>query len=272
VQNPSITLIVSTYNSPEFLQLVLDGLKAQCDSDFELIIADDGSGEETKACITAFMKQNIVPTQHIWHEDDGFRKSAILNAAIKASHNDYLVFLDGDCIPRPRFIADHRTLACAHRIVGCSRILLDHTITQHIIDNTLNPHNWSFLEFLKLRISGHVNRIFPLLPLSLGPARTMTPKAWKKVRGCNFGIHKDDIIFIGGFDESFTGWGYEDSELVARAINSGYFVRRGDYKATVVHLWHQDVSRDEAKSNNANLLDTIKSGRKTAISSSISTP
>ncbi len=251
---------------------MLDGLAAQGDSDFELIIADDGSSDETKTCIDAFITKNIVPTQHIWHEDDGFRKSAILNAAIYASSTEYIVFLDGDCIPRPTFIADHRGLAKVHRIVGCSRILLDHTITQHIIDNTLNPHRWSFFKLLKLRISGHVNRIFPLIPLALGPIRALTPKAWKKVRGCNFGIFKEDLISIGGFDESFTGWGYEDSELVARAINVGCIVKRGDHKAAVLHLWHHDVSRDEAKSNKANLLNTIKSGRKTAISSSISTP
>lgn len=269
MQKPSITLIVSTYNQPDFLRLVLDGIADQSDKDFELIVADDGSTDETPSCIETFSKQNPIQTQHIWHEDEGFRKSAILNKAINASNNKYIVFLDGDCIPPRNFIKHHQSLARKKRIIGCSRILLDQTITRHLLDNDLKPHQWPLISFLKLRISGHINRFLPLVPIHLGLLRNSTPRAWKKIRGCNFGIYKDDLIAIGGFDESFTGWGYEDSELVARAINNGCFVRRGDYRATVLHLWHPEVSRDKAESNNSNLESTLESGRTIAISSSL---
>jgi glycosyltransferase involved in cell wall biosynthesis len=269
VQNPSITLIVSTYNRPDFLRLVLDGIATQQDHNFELMLADDGSTDETSSCIETFCKQNAIQTQHIWHEDEGFRKSVILNKAIAASKNQYIVFLDGDCIPLQNFIKHHRSLARKNRIVGCSRILFDQTITRHLLDNDLKPHEWSFYEFLKLRISGHLNRIVPLIPLHLGLLRSRARRKWQHVRGCNFGIYKDDLIAIGGFDESFTGWGYEDSELAARAINNGCFVRKGDNKATVLHLWHPEVSRDEAASNKSNLVSTLDTGRKIAISSSI---
>jgi glycosyltransferase involved in cell wall biosynthesis len=269
VQNPTITLIVSTYNQPDFLRLVLDGILDQHDQEFELILADDGSGHETKSCIESFRNTSTIQTQHIWQEDMGFRKSAILNKAIAKSSSDYLVFLDGDCIPRRNFISNHRKLARKNRIVGCSRILLDQTISQHLLDNDLKIQRWSMFEFLKIRISGHINRIFPLLPLMLGPLRGTTPRAWKRVRGCNFGMYRDDLLAIEGFDESFTGWGYEDSELVVRAINQRCFVRRGDHIATVLHLWHPEVSRDEAVSNKSNLMASLDSGRKTAISSSI---
>lgn len=269
MQNPTITLIVSTYNRPDFLRVVFDGIAAQWDQSFELILADDGSTEETKTCFNLFSEQNEIPTQYIWHEDIGFRKSAILNKAITASNNEYLVFLDGDCIPRKNFIAHHRSLARKNRIVGCSRVLLDHTITQHLLDNDLKPHNWSLFELLKLRISGHINRILPFIPLHLGPIRNCTPRDWGKIRGCNFGIFKENALAIGGFDESFTGWGYEDSEFAARAIHEGCAVKRGDYKATAMHLWHTDVCRDAAGSNKSSLLDTLETGRITAISSSI---
>ena len=269
VQKPSITLIVSTYNQPSFLRLVLAGISHQKDQEFELIVADDGSGKETKACIDLFSEENSRKVEHVWHEDDGFQKAAILNKAIAAATCQYIVFLDGDCVPRADFIRDHRKLARKHRIVGCSRVLLDQTITQHLLDNHLAIEKWPLFTLLKLRISGDLNRFLPLLPALLGPLRCMTPKSWKRVRGCNFGVFKEDLLAIGGFDESFTGWGFEDSELVARAINSDCFVRRGDYAATVLHLWHPDASRSEATSNKANLNASLQTGRKTAISSSL---
>ncbi|MDP6693917.1 MAG: glycosyltransferase family 2 protein [Phycisphaerales bacterium] len=269
MQKPSITLIVSTYNQPDFLRLVLQGIANQQDPNFQLILADDGSEPETKSCIDLFSTEHDLKFEHIWHEDNGFQKSEILNKAISASTSDYLVFLDGDCIPRQSFIKDHRNLARQKRIVGCSRILLDQTITQHLLDNDLQVHAWSLISLLKIRISGHLNRFLPLMPAFLGPFRAITPKAWKRVRGFNFGIYREDMLAIGGFDESFTGWGYEDSELAVRAINSNCLVRRGDHRATVLHLWHPDASRSEATSNKSHLEDSIQTGRKTAISTSI---
>ena len=269
MQKASITLIVSTYNRPDFLRLVLDGIADQSNQHFELILADDGSTHETKSCIDDFSTSSGIEVIHVWHEDHGFRKSAILNKAINASANEYLVFLDGDCIPRKHFIAEHRSLAKKGHIVGCSRLLLDQTITQHILDNHLYPHRWTFYECCKLRLSGHINRVLPLLKVPIGFLRSRAKTNWKQVRGCNFGIYKEDIINIGGFDESFTGWGYEDSELVARAINNQIYVRRGDYLGTVFHLWHPVASREEADSNQECLRSTIASGRKRAISSSI---
>lgn len=272
MQKPSITLIVTTYNQPDFLQLVLGGIANQQDQQFELIIADDGSTKETTSCIETFCKRTSLPVEHVWHKDDGFQKAAILNKAINAAKNQYIVFLDGDCIPLRHYISHHKSLARKNRIVGCSRILLDQTITQHLLDNDLKPHQWNFLSILKLRISGHANRVAPIIPLHLGPLRTMTQKAWGKIRGCNFGIYKENLIDIGGFDESFAGWGYEDSELAARAINAGCYVRRGDHKATVLHLWHSQRNRDEASSNKSNLHSTLETGRKRAISTSIVSP
>lgn len=270
MQNPSITLIVSTYNQPDFLRLVLAGIADQGDQSFELLIADDGSDDKTRECVESFSKHTQIQIQHLWHEDDGFRKSVILNTAIEAASNDYLVFLDGDCIPRKNFIRDHKKLARTRRIVGCSRVLVDQTLTQHAIDNDLHLHKWSLSKLAQVRISGHLNRLLPFIPLSLGPFRACTPRAWTRVRGCNFGLFHNDLVEIGGFDESFTGWGYEDSELVARAINAGTFVRRGDYRATVLHLWHPEASRDDALSNQSQLQDTLTIGRIRAISTSIS--
>jgi glycosyltransferase involved in cell wall biosynthesis len=257
VRSPTISLIVSTYNRPDFLRLVLDGIANQGDDRFELIISDDGSGPETKRCIDGFSSTHAIDLKHIWHEDEGFRKTIVLNKSIAAASNEYLVFIDGDCIPRSNFIAQHRSLARKNRIVGCDRVRLDEKTTQRLLDNDLEIHGWSLLALLKLRMGGHINRLLPLISLPLGAFRNRTPHRWQRIRGCNFGIFKEDICAIHGFDESFTGWGYEDSDLAARAINQGCLVRRGDHAATVLHLWHEELNRDEAKSNRHRLEASI---------------
>ncbi len=269
VDTVSISLIVSTYNQPDFLALALHGVAAQEDRDFELVIADDGSDKTTKGVIDHFISEHNIKTTHIWHEDTGYNKADILNKAITATKGEYIIFLDGDCIPRKSYISDHRKLSQHNRIVGCSRVLLDQTITQHIVDNELHPEEWSFFAFLKLRLSGHINRIFALIPLPMGFLRNITPRRWQKIRGCNFAIPRDVLLKTGGFDESFTGWGFEDSDLTSRAIENGCFVKRGEYLATVVHLWHQDAARDLTSSNLKHLQETLSTRRKTAVLSQL---
>ena len=265
MKSPSISLIVSTYNSPEFLRLVLDGIQNQSDPHFEVLIADDGSGIETKSCIERYQAKCTVKIKHIWHKDDGFRKSSIMNKAIMESVNPYIVCIDGDCIPRIHFVRDHRALLRKNCVVGCSRIMLDQTISQHLIDNNLSPHRYSIIKWLGLRLSGHINRILPFISIPMLGLRNLTPRNWRKIRGCNFGAWKIDMVEVGGFDESFTGWGYEDSDLAVRLINHGLKVRRGDYAAVVLHLWHENISRSEATSNHQKLMESIESQRSKAI-------
>ena len=259
----SLTLIVSTYNSPDVLKLVLEALQSQTDQAFELIIADDGSSDETANLIATF--NDTLQCIHLWQEDEGFRKSAILNKAILEANGDMLAFLDGDCIPRRHYVKDVKGLAASNNVVGCSRVLLDQTISQHLIDNDLKPHEWAWYKFTGLRISGHINRLLPLIPIPLGMFRSIMPASWKKIRGCNFIIDKSLMLKIGGFDESFTGWGYEDSDVAARAVFAGGKLRRGDFKATALHMWHHESPRDEAQSNLKRFEETMAQGRKKAI-------
>ena len=260
---PSVTLIVSTHNNPDVLRRVLEALQCQSDQVFELIIADDGSTEETAQLVELF--NDTLRCTHLWQEDDGFRKSVILNKAILKATGDTLAFLDGDCIPRTHFIRHVKSLAAKNSVIGCSRILLDQTISQHFLDNDLKPHRWPWYRFMGIRISGHINRILPLVPLPLGLARNLLPASWKKIRGCNFVIDATLMHKIGGFDESFTGWGYEDSDVAARAVFAGGKLRRGDFKATVLHMWHHESQRDESQSNFKRLEETIALGRREAI-------
>ena len=110
-----ISVIVATYNRPDALAAVLRGLEAQTDRNFEIVVADDGSGEETGRAIAAFARTTKLPVKHAWHADNGFRLAEIRNRAIRISAGGYCVFLDGDCIPRPGFVAAHRKLMVRHR-------------------------------------------------------------------------------------------------------------------------------------------------------------
>src|SRR5690242_7243799 len=102
-----VSVIISTYNAPEWLETVLWGYECQTNKNFEVVIADDGSGESTRQLIERMQKESSLSIIHVWHEDRGFQKSQILNKAIKASTTDYLIFSDGDCIPRKDFVEVH---------------------------------------------------------------------------------------------------------------------------------------------------------------------
>jgi glycosyltransferase involved in cell wall biosynthesis len=106
-----MSIVVATYNWPEALRLCLESLALQTDQHFEVTIADDGSGPATKELIDKFIQGSPFSIQHLWQEDQGFRKTIILNQAIKAAQGDYLIFLDGDCIVQPDFVQRHRQLA-----------------------------------------------------------------------------------------------------------------------------------------------------------------
>src|SRR5438270_9322643 len=106
-----LSLIISTYEQPEVLAKVLRGVSRQTRPPDEVFIADDGSGNQTRELIEQWAKENRFPVQHIWHSHDGFRKVILLNRAVAAAKGDYVIFLDGDCVPHPKFLADHERLA-----------------------------------------------------------------------------------------------------------------------------------------------------------------
>jgi glycosyltransferase involved in cell wall biosynthesis len=138
-----ISILLATYNWPQALKLCLESLSTQTDLDFEIIIADDGSTTDTRDLIEITQKNFPVNITHLWQEDHGFRKTRILNQGIQAAHGDYLVFLDGDCVVQPDFIAQHRTLSKANHLVTGSRVLLNDELSKQLVSW---PH-WDFNKF-----------------------------------------------------------------------------------------------------------------------------
>ncbi|MGJ0484787.1 MAG: glycosyltransferase family 2 protein [Methylomicrobium sp.] len=242
-----ISVIVTTYNWPEALQLCLASLFAQTDRNFEILIADDGSRPENLEKTRSYCASAPVPIEYIHHEDRGFRAGTVRNKAVAKSRGDYLLFVDGDCLMKPDFISRHRQLAEAGYFVPGNRILLSQAFTAEVLirQTPLYLYHWAY--FWGLRLQGKINRISALLQLPLGKLRYLQPHKWEKAMTCNLAVWKSDFIAANGFDELFEGWGYEDSDLVIRLIHAGVMRKEGRFAVPVLHLWHphNDKSRQD---------------------------
>ena len=245
-----ISILLATYNWPQALKLSLESLSTQTETDFEIIIADDGSTAETKALIDKMQADFPVKITHLWQEDLGFRKTRILNQAISAAQGQYLIFLDGDCIVQPDFVAQHRSLSQKGYLVTGSRVLLSEKLTKELL---AWPH-WDFKRFiqqlLSYRLSGGINKYWPLkMKLGNGSWRHYNTFVWRRIKGCNMACWKTDAEAIGGFDESMTGWGHEDADFVFRLQNTGLIRKSGSWSTEVLHLYHRIHDQSNAAEN-----------------------
>jgi glycosyltransferase involved in cell wall biosynthesis len=238
-----ISVVVTTYNRPDALRAVLAGLAAQTDRGFEALVADDGSRDDTRQLVERIATGFPVSLLHVWQEDVGFRAGAARNRAAARAGGEYLVFLDGDCIPRPGFIARHRALAERGWMVAGNRILLSPRFTARALRERLPLHAWSAAQWRAARRSGAINRTLPLAHLGLGPLRKVAAHRWQRVRTCNLGVFGDDFRRVQGFDETFEGWGFEDSDLAVRLLNAGVRRKEGAFATGVLHLWHRENDR-----------------------------
>jgi glycosyltransferase involved in cell wall biosynthesis len=238
-----ISLVVTTYNRPDALRAVLDGLGAQSDRDFEVRVADDGSRDDTRAVIAAYAATAPVPLEHLWQEDRGFRAGAARNRAAAGARGEYLVFIDGDCIPRPDFIARHRALAEPGWMVAGNRILLSEDFTRRALAERWPLHAWRRDQWELARREGAINRTLPLAHLHLGPLRKLQALRWQRVRTCNLGLWRRDFAAVNGFDEAYEGWGFEDSDLAVRLLNARIRRKEGAFATGLLHLWHPENDR-----------------------------
>jgi glycosyltransferase involved in cell wall biosynthesis len=262
--NELISVVVSTYERPDGLSAVLRGLSRQDDRNFEVVAADDGSGAATAAVIAEWKTRLGVPLAHARHEHRGFRAAEIRNRAILAGRGAYCVFLDGDCIPRPDFIAQHRRLAESGWFVAGNRILMSAELTRAVLAHGLEPETWDFAALLRQRGRG-INRLAPALRLPLGPLRKAAPARWEGARTCNLAVARADLDRVDGFDASFAGWGLEDSDLAVRLIRAGVRRKDGRFATGVYHLWHPENDRARLSDNQARLDQVISGDRVRAL-------
>lgn len=253
-----IGIIVTTYNRPDALAAVLEGYLAQSDRNFEVLVADDGSMPDTGLLIQQFQSRAAFPIYHIWQEDDGFRAAMIRNRALAASTADYIIFTDGDCIPPVDFVTQHRLLSEKLCFLSGNRLLLSEEFTRQVLHDKLPVHVWHFFDWLHTRMHGGINRLLPLLRLpDIAWLRKRTPTRWQGAKTCNLSAFREDLLRVNGLDESYTGWGQEDSDLVVRLIRAGLTNKSARFSAPVLHLWHKENDRSHLQENQRRLQQVL---------------
>jgi glycosyltransferase involved in cell wall biosynthesis len=256
-----ISVIVTTFERPDALDAVLRSLSRQGDRDFEVIVADDGSGPATATVIEQWRPRLGVPLDHVRHEHRGFRAAEMRNRAIGRSRGGYCIFLDGDCLARPDFIAMHRRLAEPGWFVAGNRALLSEALTGAVLHDGLEAERWDAAVWIGQRLTGGLNRLAPALRLPLGPLRKLRPTAWQGARSCNLAVWRADLDRVDGFDAAFNGWGKEDSDLLVRLLHAGVRRKDGVFATGVLHLWHPEADRSGLADNERRLAQVIESGR-----------
>ena len=245
-----VSVVITTYNRSDALLAVLGGLARQTDPHFEVIVADDGSRRDHQSAIHHSAVARHLRVVHVWHPDVGFTASRIRNRGVAAAREQYIIFLDGDCVPEVDFIARHKRLAAAGFFVNGSRVLLSPQFTAQVLVEGENISGRSSWYWIRQRILGNASKISGLIRLPDGALRIKREFSWKGIRSCNLAVWRSDFERVNGFDESFVGWGHEDADFVLRLHNSGVVRKNGFCATEVFHLWHKEAARSQ-ESNNA---------------------
>jgi glycosyltransferase involved in cell wall biosynthesis len=248
-QKLGITLIITTYNREDALELVLLSILQQTILPQEVIIADDGSAENTRQLIERLQTIFPVPLHHCWHPDDGFQLAQIRNKAIAKAVHEYIVMIDGDMVLHSKFIENHQKAAEKNCFVQGSRVLLSEELTREAIrqqqirfsvfqkglKNKLNASHIDFMQKVMSKKQIHL----------------------ESIRGCNMGFWREDCLAVNGFNEAFNGWGREDSEFVVRLYNVGVKRKNLKFGGIGYHLYHQENSRGRLPENDRILEDAL---------------
>lgn len=247
-----ISVAVITYNWPQALALVLRALAAQSALPFEVIVTDDGSRDDTRMLLQEIARDYPVRLVHLWQPDDGARMSRARNRAIAAAQGDYVILLDGDMVAERHFIADHRAFARPGCFVQGSRVLTDEALTARMLAGQRTE-----LGFFERGIERrrHTLRMPWFARLYARPGQRQ-----RGIKSCNMGFWRDDLIRLNGFNEAMTGWGREDTELVARAFHAGLLRRDVRFSALAFHLWHRTRKNVVDNPNDRVLAATRASG------------
>ncbi len=237
----NISVIVTTYNWPEALTRVIQALNVQSRAPEEILIADDGSADETRLCIERLQQQIRIPLMHVWQPDRGFRAGHIRNQAVRNCTGDYIIFMDGDCIPDKYFIEDHCRLAEHGCFFQGKRVLVDRHLAATFSHHALEQSK------LRLLLSPHLGNRHHLFRMKWLPAARTTKLSG--IRSCNMALFKKDLYAVNGFNEAFQGWGREDSELAVRLYKYGLKRKEHPFAAVCFHLWHPEQDRSNLPLN-----------------------
>ncbi|MDP5077189.1 MAG: glycosyltransferase family 2 protein [Nonlabens sp.] len=235
------SLVASTYNWPEALELLLLSVKIQTVLPDEVVIADDGSSRATTDLIESFQKDFPVPLIHVWQDDNGNRKTSIMNKAIAKATGDYIIEIDGDIIMHPAFVSDHLSLLENKTFLYGSRVNIQESKLKTLFKGKQIRFHY-FSKGIKKR-----NRTLRI-PLLANRAQKEIKRS-RKLRGCNVSFWKADFIAINGYNEEMTGWGMEDSEMIQRLVNNGISGKRLKHKGIAYHIYHFEQDKSSVPAN-----------------------
>lgn len=232
------SVIISTYNSPSFLALVLRAMSVQTSVPHEIIVADDGSSQDVRPLIERFKESVKCPIRYSWLPDNDFRLARSRNIASHKATGEWLIFLDGDCVVEPSFIERFLTFADADRILFTNRKLMDRETTEFLLGSGE----------LTLKVEQYqTGRKFWKLPL--GIFRKIPKRSWKNARGFMLAMRRDSFGLMGGFDEAYIGWGLEDSDLAVRGQRFGLQLYDARYGIGILHLYHPEPDQKRVSTN-----------------------
>lgn len=232
-----VSLMISTYNWKEALSLCLYSAFRQTVKPCEILIADDGSHDDTRQLIENMRSKTDIPIVHIWHEDKGFRLSAIRNRSIERAKGDYIIQIDGDVLLDKYFIADHLELAEKGCFVCGSRVLLSRLGTIRLFRG-VETHP----RLLKQNLSFLMNA-FRSRRLRQYMANRYAKHSMRRIRGCNMAFWKEDLLRVNGYNEALEMWGQEDAEIAYRLVNVGIRKKQLKMGGVQFHLYHKPASR-----------------------------
>ena len=244
------SVVITTYNWPQALERALQALARQTVPPHEVVVADDGSRDDTRALIERLARDYPVPLRHSWVEDRGFRVALARNRAIAATSGDYVLLLDGDMLAHPRFVEDHLRAAARGSFVQGMRVLTDAVGRDRLLSGETDRLRFFDRGLTRRR---HTLRVPPLAALSL---RASAGQSGSAIKTCNQGWWRDDLVAINGFDERYEGWGREDKDLAQRAFHAGLQRRSLRFAGLATHLYHPERHEDGASPNDALLADT----------------
>jgi glycosyltransferase involved in cell wall biosynthesis len=259
----SASLVISFYNKIEYLRMILAALERQSFKNFEVVIADDGSRPEVVEEIRLIQTRSPLSIQHIWHEDLGFRKTKILNECIRKSKSDYLIFIDGDCIPHYKFIEEHfknrkENFLLAGRRVNLSA-KLSTTLTADKIRSGFLERGFTW-KLIADGIFGTTNHVMKGLYFNNNFVQKFLNRKVKGVLGCNFSLHKNTLLSINGFDERYLAPAVgEDTDLEVRLIWNNVQIKMVKNMAVQYHIYHPKLNRSQV---NLALFEEVKKQKK----------
>jgi len=256
------SLIIAFYKKIEYLRLVLAGVKIQTEKSFEVVLADDGTEPEMFDEIQSLLKQLSVPAVHIWQEDKGFRKNRVLNKAVKNSSGEYLIFIDGDCVPHSHFVEEHLRYAEKGTVLTGRRVNLSERITKRLTPEKIENH---YLEKNPLMliadgVFGKTTDVEKGFYFRSKFLRKFINRKKRGLLGCNFSLYKEDLLEINGFDERYESPSIgEDSDVQFRLELKGTKIKSLNNIAIQYHLYHKPLSRTQ---RNILLFEKIKTEKK----------